>query len=113
EAYSVARQFNQIPPIMEQTEYHMFQREKVELCHPELFHKIGVGTMTWSPQAFGLSGKFDEGITLLSRGSIRHYSGTTDKTVTDENRSPRHQSKIQQLSFTVEKLGCTLNQLFI
>ncbi|XP_076320584.1 voltage-gated potassium channel subunit beta-2-like isoform X2 [Tachypleus tridentatus] len=113
EAYSVARQFNQIPPIMEQTEYHMFQREKVELCHPELFHKIGVGTMTWSPQAFGLSGKFDEGINLLSRGSIRHYSGTTDKAVMDDNRSPKHQSKIQQLSFIVEKLSCTLNQLFI
>ncbi|KAI9540321.1 hypothetical protein NQZ68_041944 [Dissostichus eleginoides] len=40
EAYSVARQFNQIPPICEQTEYHMFQREKVEVQLPELFHKI-------------------------------------------------------------------------
>lgn len=42
EAYSVARQFNQIPPICEQAEYHMFQREKVEVQLPELFHKIGV-----------------------------------------------------------------------
>uniref|UniRef100_A0A671KJX4 Voltage-gated potassium channel subunit beta-2-like n=1 Tax=Sinocyclocheilus anshuiensis TaxID=1608454 RepID=A0A671KJX4_9TELE len=41
EAYSVARQFNQIPPICEQSEYHMFQREKVEVQLPELFHKIG------------------------------------------------------------------------
>ena len=41
EAYSVARQFNQIPPICEQAEYHMFQREKVEVQLPELFHKIG------------------------------------------------------------------------
>ncbi|MGH0118303.1 UNVERIFIED_CONTAM: hypothetical protein FKN15_049324 [Acipenser sinensis] len=40
EAYSVARQFNQIPPICEQAEYHMFQREKVEVQLPELFHKI-------------------------------------------------------------------------
>lgn len=42
EAYSVARQFNLIPPICEQAEYHMFQREKVEVQLPELFHKIGV-----------------------------------------------------------------------
>ncbi|XP_022240613.1 voltage-gated potassium channel subunit beta-2-like isoform X1 [Limulus polyphemus] len=113
EAYTVARQFNQIPPVMEETEYHMFQRDKVELSHPELFHKIGVGTMTWSPQAFGLSGRFDEGIHLISRGSIRNYSGTSDKTASDENRSPRHQAKIHQLSFLVEKLGCTLTQLYI
>lgn len=42
EAYSVARQFNLIPPICEQAEYHMFQREKVEVQLPELFHKIGI-----------------------------------------------------------------------
>ncbi|XP_029801796.1 voltage-gated potassium channel subunit beta-2 [Suricata suricatta] len=43
EAYSVARQFNLIPPICEQAEYHMFQREKVEVQLPELFHKIVKG----------------------------------------------------------------------
>jgi len=37
----VARQFNLIPPVCEQAEYHMFQREKVEVQLPELFHKIG------------------------------------------------------------------------
>lgn len=49
EAYSVARQFNLIPPICEQAEYHMFQREKVEVQLPELFHKIGTGPMPPSP----------------------------------------------------------------
>lgn len=38
----MARQFNLIPPICEQAEYHMFQREKVEVQLPELFHKIGM-----------------------------------------------------------------------
>lgn len=46
EAYSVARQFNQIPPICEQAEYHMFQREKVEVQLPDLFQKIGNFTQT-------------------------------------------------------------------
>ena len=42
EAYSVARQFNLIPPVCEQAEYHLFQREKVEVQLPELYHKIGM-----------------------------------------------------------------------
>ncbi len=41
EAYSVARQFNLIPPICEQAEYHLFQRDKVEVHLPEIYHKIG------------------------------------------------------------------------
>lgn len=41
EAYSVARQFNLIPPVCEQAEYHFFQRDKVEVQLPELYHKIG------------------------------------------------------------------------
>ncbi|KAJ8320522.1 hypothetical protein KUTeg_002109 [Tegillarca granosa] len=41
EAYSVARQFNLIPPVAEQAEYHLFQRDKVEMQMPELYHKIG------------------------------------------------------------------------
>lgn len=45
----MARQFNLIPPICEQAEYHMFQREKVEVQLPELFHKIGTGPVPPSP----------------------------------------------------------------
>jgi hypothetical protein len=41
EAYSVARQFNLIPPTCEQAEYHLFQREKVEVLLPDVFQKIG------------------------------------------------------------------------
>lgn len=41
EAYSMARQFNLIPPVCEQAEHHLFQREKVETQLPELYHKIG------------------------------------------------------------------------
>lgn len=43
----MARQFNMIPPICEQAEYHMFQREKVEVHLPELFHKIGKQATTF------------------------------------------------------------------
>lgn len=40
----MARQFNLIPPVCEQAEYHFFQRDKVETQLPELYHKIGEGS---------------------------------------------------------------------
>uniref|UniRef100_A0A9J8BML8 Potassium voltage-gated channel, shaker-related subfamily, beta member 1 b n=1 Tax=Cyprinus carpio carpio TaxID=630221 RepID=A0A9J8BML8_CYPCA len=62
EAYSVARQFNLIPPVCEQAEYHLFQRDKVEMQLPELYHKIGVGVVSWSPLACGIiTGKYENG----------------------------------------------------
>lgn len=45
EAYTNCRQFNCVTPIVEQTEYHMFCREKTELYMPELYNKIGVGKL--------------------------------------------------------------------
>uniref|UniRef100_A0A3B3I3H0 Potassium voltage-gated channel subfamily A regulatory beta subunit 3 n=1 Tax=Oryzias latipes TaxID=8090 RepID=A0A3B3I3H0_ORYLA len=72
EAYSVARQFNLIPPVCEQAEYHYFQRDKVEVQLPELYHKIGVGAMTWSPLACGLiTGKYSDGVPESSRAAMK------------------------------------------
>ncbi|XP_042299954.1 voltage-gated potassium channel subunit beta-3-like, partial [Sceloporus undulatus] len=72
EAYSVARQFNLIPPVCEQAEYHMFQREKVETQLPELYHKIGVGAITWSPLACGLiTGKYEDRVPENCRASMK------------------------------------------
>ncbi|KAG2459090.1 KCAB2 protein, partial [Polypterus senegalus] len=134
EAYSVARQFNLIPPICEQAEYHMFQREKVEVQLPELFHKIGVGAMTWSPLACGIiSGKYDSGVPPYSRASLKVSSGhdlfidlffralevlltmgyqwLKDKILSEEGR--RQQAKLKELQAIAERLGCTLPQLAI
>ncbi|XP_059926014.1 voltage-gated potassium channel subunit beta-2 isoform X1 [Gadus macrocephalus] len=112
EAYSVARQFNQIPPICEQAEYHMFQREKVEVQLPELFHKIGVGAMTWSPLACGIiSGKYDSGVPAYSRASLKGYQWLKDKILSEEGR--RQQAKLKELQAIAERLGCTLPQLAI
>lgn len=43
----MARQFNLIPPVCEQAEYHFFQRDKVETQLPELYHKIGESSQTF------------------------------------------------------------------
>ncbi|KAI1236047.1 hypothetical protein IHE44_0002142 [Lamprotornis superbus] len=83
EAYSVARQFNMIPPVCEQAEYHLFQREKVEVQLPELYHKIGVGAMTWSPLACGIiSGKYGNGVPESSRASLKGWSSSVSLAAT-------------------------------
>ncbi|KAJ1080458.1 hypothetical protein NDU88_000657 [Pleurodeles waltl] len=112
EAYSVARQFNLIPPVCEQAEYHMFQREKVETQLPELYHKIGVGSMTWSPLACGLiTGKYEERVPENSRASIKGYHWLKEKAVSEEGK--KQQAKIKELQPIAERMSCTVAQLAI
>uniref|UniRef100_A0A3Q1H430 Voltage-gated potassium channel subunit beta-1-like n=1 Tax=Acanthochromis polyacanthus TaxID=80966 RepID=A0A3Q1H430_9TELE len=112
EAYSVARQFNLIPPVCEQAEYHFFQREKVETQLPELYHKIGVGVVSWSPLACGIiTGKYENGIPETSRASMKPYQWLREKIMSEDGR--KQQAKLKELTHIAEKLGCTLPQLAI
>ena len=59
---------------MELSEYHWFHREKVELFMAELYNKIGVGLMTWSPISFGFSfGEKEENFQLFEKLSIKNH----------------------------------------
>ncbi|KAG1957851.1 voltage-gated potassium channel subunit beta-2 isoform X1 [Pimephales promelas] len=112
EAYSVARQFNLIPPVCEQAEYHYFQRDKVEVQLPELYHKIGVGAMTWSPLACGLiTGKYSDGVPDCSRASMKGYQWLKERVYSEEGR--RQLAKIKELHLVADRLGCTAAQLAI
>uniref|UniRef100_A0AAR2JCV5 NADP-dependent oxidoreductase domain-containing protein n=1 Tax=Pygocentrus nattereri TaxID=42514 RepID=A0AAR2JCV5_PYGNA len=112
EAYSVARQFNLVPPVCEQAEYHYFQRDKVEVQLPELYHKIGVGVMTWSPLACGLiTGKYCDGVPDTSRAALKGYEWLKEKVQSDEGR--RQMMKIKEITTLAERLGCTAAQLAI
>uniref|UniRef100_A0A8C9W8M7 Potassium voltage-gated channel subfamily A regulatory beta subunit 3 n=1 Tax=Scleropages formosus TaxID=113540 RepID=A0A8C9W8M7_SCLFO len=112
EAYSVARQFNLIPPVCEQAEYHYFQRDKVEVQLPELYHKIGVGAMTWSPLACGLiTGKYNEGVPDCSRAAMKGYQWLKERVNSEEGR--RQLAKIKELHLLADRLGCTAAQLAI
>ncbi|KAM9441831.1 voltage-gated potassium channel subunit beta-1-like isoform 3-T3 [Salvelinus alpinus] len=111
EAYSVARQFNLIPPVCEQAEYHLFQREKVEVSFQNSNHKIGVGAMTWSPLACGIiTGKYQNGIPE-TRGIHESYQWLKEKIVSEDGR--KQQAKLKELGHIAEKLGCTLPQLAV
>uniref|UniRef100_A0A674P2Y6 Voltage-gated potassium channel subunit beta-1 n=1 Tax=Takifugu rubripes TaxID=31033 RepID=A0A674P2Y6_TAKRU len=112
EAYSVARQFNLIPPVCEQAEYHYFQRDKVEVQLPELYHKIGVGAMTWSPLACGLiTGKYSDGVPECSRAAMKGYQWLKERVNSEEGR--RQLIKIKELHLLADRLSCTAAQLAI
>jgi potassium voltage-gated channel Shaker-related subfamily A, beta member 2 len=82
EAYSNCRQFNCVTPIVEQAEYHMFNREKAELYLPELYNKIGVGLMAWGPLSMSLP-ENSERLLFSTKGSLKNksqsYSWTEDE----------------------------------
>ncbi|XP_034146183.1 voltage-gated potassium channel subunit beta-3 isoform X3 [Esox lucius] len=112
EAYSVARQFNLVPPVCEQAEYHYFQRDKVEIQLPELYHKIGVGAMTWSPLAGGvISGKYNDGLPEDSRAAMKGYAWMKDRVFSEEGQNQL--AKIKELLPMADRLNCTLTQLAI
>lgn len=83
EAYTNCRQFNCIPPIVEQAEYHMFCREKCELYLPEMYSKIGVGLMAWGPLSMALGDAQNGDRLLFPKGSFKtkshSYSWTEDE----------------------------------
>ncbi|XP_014785454.1 voltage-gated potassium channel subunit beta-2 isoform X2 [Octopus bimaculoides] len=112
ESYAVARQFNLIPPTAEQAEYNMFHRDKVELHMHEIYTKIGVGTICWSPLASGiLSGKYDDGVPIYSRAALKNYGWLKDKILSEEGR--KQQARLREVAVVADRLGCSLAQLAI
>ena len=70
ESFSVCRQFNCIPPIVEQMEYSpTVNREKCEVHLNEIYHRLGIGVISWSGNLLGA----DPGIALISRKSLAEY----------------------------------------
>ncbi|XP_047494299.1 voltage-gated potassium channel subunit beta-2-like isoform X4 [Penaeus chinensis] len=112
EAWTNCRQFNCITPIVEQSEYHLFCRSKTELYLPEIYNKIGVGTMAWSPLAIGLiSSKMDDGMPVFTRQSFKGYTWLKDKAGTEDGR--KQQARLRELAQLAERLGCSLTQLSV
>lgn len=79
EAFDVARAHHLAPPTMEQPQYNLLHRERVELEYASLYAECGLGTTVWSPLAFGLlSGKYDAGIPEGSRMARPDAPGRLD-----------------------------------
>ncbi|MHB2148498.1 potassium channel beta subunit family protein [Calditrichota bacterium LG25] len=111
-AHEFALREHLIPPTMEQPEYNMFNREKVEKEFLNLYRDIGLGTTTWSPLASGiLTGKYNNGIPEGSRLSLKGYEWLRSRLETEEGR--KKIEKTRQLSRIAEELGVTMAQMAI
>jgi voltage-dependent potassium channel beta subunit len=110
EAYSIARQYDLIPPSMEQPQYNMFTREKVEKEYNRLYKEIGLGTTIWSPLASGLlTGKYNNGIPQGTRVTLEGYEWLREGF--EDEKAKQKIVKVQRLVPIAENLGMTIAQM--
>jgi voltage-dependent potassium channel beta subunit len=108
-AWDLADRHHLHKPLMEQPEYNIFQRRKVEKEFARLYEDIGLGLTTYSPLASGLlTGKYADGVPDGSRASLPGYEWLQGM-VTNADRNRR----VRDLKEVADKLGCTLPQLAI
>ena len=106
EAYDVCDKYNWIKPTMEQPQYNMFHRARVEQELLSHYTKYGLGTTIWSPLASGLlTGKYNNGIPEGSRASMSRMSWLRNGFTQDKI------AKVRQLTEVASDLGCTMAQL--
>jgi voltage-dependent potassium channel beta subunit len=87
DAWHIARTNNLIPPLMDQPEYNMFRRDKIEAEFLPLYEQMGLGTTIWSPLASGiLTNKYAEGIPKGSRLDLKEYEWLKRRFETPEGR---------------------------
>lgn len=110
EAYGIARQYGLIPPTMEQPEYNMFRRERVEKELAHLIEDYGLGTTIWSPLASGiLTGKYNEGIPADSRATVHGYTWLRNRI--ESEKGQRMITKVRQLSGIASELDTSMTLL--
>ena len=110
EAYSVARQFNLTPPTMEQPQYNMLHRDRVEAEYRRLYDEVGLGTTIWSPLASGLlTGKYNDGIPNDSRLNLPGYEWLRKLVESEEGQ--KKLATIKKLADFAKKQDFDLTQL--
>ena len=109
EAWHIADRHHLHKPVMEQSQYNLFHRQRVEQEYARLYDDLGLGLTTWSPLASGvLTGKYSNGIPTGSRSTLPGYAWLQE-TVTNPNRI----AATERLRPICDELGCTLSQLAI
>jgi voltage-dependent potassium channel beta subunit len=109
EAHMYAQQHRLIGPTMEQPEYNLFNRHKVEDEYRQIFKTVGLGTTIWSPLAAGLlTGKYNDGIPEDSRMAIKGFEWLKEKNVQEAKID-----KVRKLKRVADNLNCSLAALSI
>ena len=109
EAHRVAEHYRLIGPTMEQPQYNLFEREKMEKEFLEIFKNVGLGTTIWSPLAAGLlTGKYNDGIPKGSRFELQGFDWLKEKWVMEDKIK-----KVKKITDLATKLGVTAASLSI
>lgn len=109
QAWHIADRHHLHKPQMEQPQYNMFTRDKVEREYARLYKELGLGLTTWSPLAYGvLTGKYNQGIPKGSRASLPGYEWMVERSIT-----PQRVAIVKELEPIARQLDCSLAQLAI
>jgi len=110
QAYGIARQEHLIPPSMEQPEYNMFQRQRVEGEYKVLYRELGLGVTSFSPLACGLlTGKYNQGMPQDTRASLPDYQWLKSKFKGET--AAANIKKVKKMGLIADELGITMPQL--
>jgi voltage-dependent potassium channel beta subunit len=108
-AWNIAERHHLHKPVMEQPQYNLFHRRRVEEEYRRLYEDIGLGLTTWSPLASGLlTGKYRGGVPQGSRAQLQGYDWLRGA-LTDVHRN----EIVGRLAEIAASLGCTVGQLAI
>lgn len=109
DAHETAKRLSLIGPAMEQPQYNLFEREKMEKDYLPVFQNYGMGTTIWSPLASGLlSGKYNNGIPADSRLALENYAWLKERMMQEEKLT-----KVKELASVASDLGTSLATLSI
>ena len=109
EAHMVAERYNLIGPTMEQPQYNMLHRDKVEVEYDQIYKTVGLGTTIWSPLGSGiLTGKYNDGMAESTRLSMDGMEWLKDKSLVEENLE-----KVRKLTVLANEIGTTMPKLAI
>ena len=108
-AWDIADKHHLHKPVMEQPQYNLFHRQRVEQEYSRLYEDIGLGLTTWSPLASGLlTGKYKNGVPEGSRGALKDLEFLV-KGLTDADKN----TAVTQLQSVADELSCSLAQMAI
>ena len=108
-AWQIADKHHLHKPVVEQPEYNLFHRTKVEREYARLYAEIGLGTTIWSPLASGLlTGKYAQGVPGGSRGSLKSMAWMQESLL-----DPARNAIVAKLGAVAKDLGCSTAQLAI
>ena len=109
DAHRIAEKNHLIGPVMEQPQYNLFEREKVEKDFARIYDTVGLGTTIWSPLASGLlTGKYNNGIPDDSRLALKDFSWLSGRVMQEEKLE-----KVKKLGALAEELGVSTASLSI